>query len=226
MRLLINDIESVGLNPPAPPASGVVEVAYAEIDPVTLELTNEFVSRVNPGCSIDPGASEIHGIYEKDIVDSPSLGEVFNIVGPTISIGHNTSFDIKFLSPYYDNLAGSLCTLALARQYVKDSPNHKLGTLADHLGLKKGVAHSALGDVHTTHELLKWLVHKSGRTLLEHVAAARKPKVIHSMPYGKHKGTRVMDLPTGYLVWLLSVEIDPDLRYAATKAAQVRGIPT
>lgn len=224
MRYLLNDTETVGLNPPGLPASGVVEVAWAEIDPNTLAITNEFVSRVNPGCPIDPRASEVHGIYEIDVMDAPDLREVFDIKGPTISIGHNTSFDCKFLADGYENLVGSLCTLALARQYVKDSPNHKLGTLADHLGLKKGTAHSALGDVHTTHSLLTYLVEKSGRTLTELIAAARKPKIVHTITFGKYRGQQVSQLPLSYIHWFLGQgDIDQDLRYSLEQALKLRG---
>lgn len=222
MNYLVNDVESVGLNPPAAPASGVVEVAWALIDPISLLVTDEFVSLVNPGCEIAPQASAIHGIYEHHLVDAKPLEEVFAIKGPTVSIGHNTSFDLKFLAPHYENLVGSLCTLSLARQYVKGSANHKLGTLADHLGLKKGVAHSAMGDVHTTVELLRYLVNESGRTLEQLVAAARKPKIIHQMPFGKHKGMMVMDLPLSYVRWFLEQEIDHDLRKSLEQTLKVR----
>lgn len=44
----IVDTETVGLKKPAE-ASGVVSVAYLKINPVTLEITDEFYSLVNPG---------------------------------------------------------------------------------------------------------------------------------------------------------------------------------
>ena len=222
MIYLVNDTETVGLHPPALPGSGVVEVAWATIDPVTLEITDEFCARVNPGCLIDPRASEVHGIYDADVADCPPLSEVFAPKGPTVSIGHNTPFDIKFLSPHYENLVGSLCTLSLARQYIKGSENHKLGTLVKHLGLKGGPAHSALGDVHSTVQLLRVLVDMAGRDLQTLVAAARKPKQIHSMPFGSHKGKPLMELPTAYVEWFLEREIDQDLRLSLETVIRVR----
>lgn len=218
----MNDTETIGLNPPAQPASGVVEVAWARIDAMTLEIVDEFVSRVNPGCEIDPRASAVHGIYAADIVNEKSLAELFNPKGATVSIGHNTSFDIKFLSPYYENLSGSLCTLALARQYIKDSPNHKLGTLVQHLGLTGGKAHSALGDVHSTVQLLKVLVDKAGRDLPTLVAAARRPKQILVMPFGKFKGQQILTLPLWYVSWFLEQEIDEDLRLSLKTSLKTR----
>ena len=222
MNYWITDTETVGLNPPAQPASGVVEVAWASIDPITLEITDQFVSRVNPGCPIDPRASAVHGISDADVADCQTLGEVFKPKGPTVNCGHNSAFDVKFLSPYYENLAGSLCTLALARQYIKDAPNHKLGTLVQHLGLAGGKAHSALGDVHSTIQLLRVLVDKAGRDLPTLVAAARKPKIIHIMPFGKYRGQSVLTLPKDYVVWFLGQDVDQDLRLSLTNSLKTK----
>ena len=214
MRFLVTDTETVGLHPPKQPASGVVEVAYLDVDMDTLELKGEFCSRVNPGCEIHPKASEVHGIYDADVQHSPALGEVFNFKDAVLNAGHNSAFDIKFLAPYYENLAGSLCTLALARQYVPDSPNHKLGTLIDYLGLPKGKAHNALADCHMTLALLRYIVEKSGRSLSAHISAARKPKILHTMPFGKFKGAKLATLPKWYIDYFADKEIDQDLRYS------------
>ena len=222
MRFIISDTETTGLHPPAAPASGVVEVAYLEVDMDTLEVKNEMYSRVNPGCAIHPDASKVHGISDFDVADSPKLEEVYHFDAPVIHAGHNCSFDLKFLSGRYDNLVGSLCTLALARQYIKDSPNHKLGTLVDHLGLPKGNAHNALADCHMTLHLLRHIVDKSGRSLQAHIAAARKPKVVMVMPFGKYKGQMIATLPRWYIDYFKDKEIDPDLRYSLDKALKMR----
>jgi DNA polymerase III epsilon subunit-like protein len=115
MKFLISDVESVGLHPPPAPASGVVEAAYLELDMDTLEITNEVYSRVNPGCPIHPEASKVHGIYAEDVTDSPCLEDVYYIPDPAVHCGHSAQFDLKFLATRYDNLVGSLCTLALSR---------------------------------------------------------------------------------------------------------------
>lgn len=159
-------------------------------------------------------------------------GKVYCLTTPTgaflvrragvVWVTGNCSFDIKFLAPHYENLVGSLCTLSLARQYIKGSENHKLGTLVKHLGLKGGPAHSALGDVHSTVQLLRVLVDMAGRDLQTLVAAARKPKQIHSMPFGSHKGKPLMELPTAYVEWFLEREIDQDLRLSLETVIRVR----
>jgi DNA polymerase III epsilon subunit-like protein len=221
-RLLLNDTETVGLNPPPAPASGVVEVAYLEIDEVTLAVKDEFYSRINPGCEIHPEASKVHGIYAHDVEDAPTLGQVFNPKEAVTSIGHNTSFDIKFLAPHYDNLAGQLCTLALARQYYPEAPNHKLGTLIEFLGLPKRDAHNALADCYMTHSLLMAIVEKSGRPLSAHLKAATKPKNVLKMPFGKFKGQPIFTLPEWYIAYFDDKEVHPDLRYSFDQARKAR----
>ena len=222
MKFLISDVESTGLHPPPAPASGVVEVAYLELDMNTLEITNEVYSRVNPGCLIHPEASKVHGIFDADVVDAPKLEDVYHIPEAAIHSGHNSNFDLKFLATRYDNLVGSLCTLALARQYIHDSPNHKLGTLVDHLGLPKGNAHNALADCHMTRHLLIHIIEKSGRDLKAHIAAARKPKILHVLPFGKYKGQKIATLPRWYIDYFADKEIDPDLRYSFDQALKMR----
>ena len=222
MKFLICDVESAGLHPPPAPASGVVEVAYLELDMNTLEILDEGYSRVQPGCPIHPEASKVHGISDADVIHAPKLGEVYKFEDAVIHSGHNAPFDLKFLAGQYDNLIGSLCTLALARQYIHDSPNHKLGTLVDHLGLQKGQAHSALADCHMTRHLLIHIIEKSGRDLKAHIAAARKPKVVMQMPFGKYKGQKIATLPRWYIDYFADKEIDPDLRYSFDQALKMR----
>ena len=222
MRFLISDTETVGLNPPPAPASGVVEVAYLELDMNTLEILDEGYSRVQPGCLIHPEASKVHGITDADVIHAPKLGEVYKFEDAVIHSGHSAAFDLKFLAGQYDNLIGSLCTLALARQYIHDSPNHKLGTLVDHLGLQKGQAHNALADCHMTRHLLIHIIEKSGRDLKAHIAAARKPKVVMQMPFGKYKGQKIATLPRWYIDYFADKEIDPDLRYSFDQALKMR----
>ena len=222
VKFIISDTETVGLNPPPAPASGVVEVAYLELDMNTLEILDEGYSRVQPGCLIHPEASKVHGISDADVIHAPKLGEVYKFEDAVIHSGHSAAFDLKFLAGQYDNLIGSLCTLALARQYIHDSPNHKLGTLVDHLGLQKGQAHNALADCHMTRHLLIHIIEKSGRDLKAHIAAARKPKILHVLPFGKYKGQKIATLPRWYIDYFADKEIDPDLRYSFDQALKMR----
>jgi exodeoxyribonuclease X len=219
----IVDVESAGLRKPHD-ASGVVSVAYLKIDANTLEVTDEFYSLVNPGCKIESGAQAVHGLSDKDVAGKPLLHEVFKIEDPTVAIGHNQSFDAKFLDEHYTNKVGAYCTLSGARAYYKQAPNHKLQTLADYLDLKRGEAHNALGDCYTTLSLLRRIVQDSGRDLVQLVKAAAKPKQVHVMPFGAYKGIAIGKLPTHYIKWFDGKEIDTDLRYSFDTELKVRSL--
>jgi len=224
MKYIIADTETIGLQPPPQPNSGVVQVAWVEICPSTIEELGEVnCELVNPGVPIHPEASKVHGIFDKDVKNKPTLEKVFNPKEPVVLICHNFLFDRKFLYPYIENLAGELCTLNLARLLVRGADNHKLQTLADYLNLEKGKAHDAGGDVATTHSLLKYLVKMSGRALPALVDAARVPKNYAVMPFGKHKGVALGNLPMSYVKWFLDQEIDKDLRYSLEQQIKIRG---
>jgi hypothetical protein len=73
-----------------------------------------------------------------------------------------------------------------------------------------------------TRHLLIYLIEKSGRSLQAHIAAARKPKVIMTMPFGRFKGQRIATLPKWYIDFFADKEIDPDLRYSFDQALKMR----
>lgn len=215
----ILDTETTGLKSP----SGVVEYAGIRIDPLTLEVLEEHSSLCNPGMPIEAGASAIHGLTDMDVMDAPKLEDVFAPKGSVVAIAHNWPYDRRYLSQHIDNLVGELCTLNLARQYINDSLNHKLGTLAAHLNIPTGTAHRAAGDVITTLGLLRVLVEKSGRSLESLTKASAKPKIMHTMPFGKHKGLAFTALPASYIRWFLEQEdIDKDLKLSFEMALKVK----
>jgi DNA polymerase III epsilon subunit-like protein len=221
MKYYVVDTETCGLNPPAPPGSGVVQVAWAEICPTTLEILDVQSHLVNPQAPIHPEAAKVHGYTNADVDHLKPLEYSYAPVGPTVLICHNYPFDSKFLARYTENLAGKLCTLELARHLVRDSKNHKLATLAEHFKLEAGKAHDAGGDVRTTVQLLRILVEMSGRTLTQ-LVAANKAKNFHVMPFGKYKGFTLDKLPLGYLKWFIDQEIDGDLRYTLQQQLSIR----
>lgn len=215
------DTETTGLLQPEPPASGVVEVGALQIHPETLEVISEGSARVNPGCPIEPGASNIHGIYDQDVVDCPKLGDVWGSDEPIIMGGHNHPYDEKYLLPYV-KVAGNFCTLALSRQWLRGPPNYKLQTLREYFNLPGGEAHSALGDCYSTLALLHLIVRESNKSLMELVQLAGVPRMVHVMPYGMHKGKSIHELPLPYVYWFLQQNIDANLRYSLNHTWEMR----
>lgn len=225
MRFFVADTETIGLNPPKNGASGVVQVAHVEIDPETnLQKGELFSALCNPGAPIAEGASKVHGIYEDDIKDKPPLNEVLKLDGPIVLICHNAPFDLKFMGSSVENIVGSVCTLALSRQHYPNAPNHKLTTMVDFLGLEKGKAHDAGGDVFMCLQLLQHLLAKMApRTLHQLVASNEQPKMLSIVPFGAHKGKSFVDMPRSYLEWVIANDFHQDMKYTAERILLTKG---
>jgi DNA polymerase III epsilon subunit-like protein len=160
-QLVVIDCESTGLTDPI----GVVEFAAIFLSP-DLKVTHEYSVLVNPGRLIEPGAEAIHGISDNEVAHAPGLVEALSPLAdcPIVAIGHNVAFDLRLVDAHLD-IVGNLCTLALSRQYVLDSPNHKLATLKEFCSLPERGSHRALDDAHTSLELLRWISKNTTWTL-------------------------------------------------------------
>lgn len=216
---IVADVETSGLKPTA----RVVEVAFRIIDE-DLNILEDHYSLIDPQCPIEPGASGVHGITNKDVMYSPTMEEFFGVTAPpcygskipgcVILIAHNAAFDHRFLAPWFERDGGTICTLRLAKRYFPDSDNHKLQTLRYYLGLDAGDAHSADGDVRACYALLKKIIEVSGKSLPELVVASNEPQFIHTCPLPKYRGIPTVQVPADYMRWCLqNLSLDSDLAY-------------
>ncbi len=213
------DFETTGLTPPI----GAVEFAYVLINEA-MEVISEACTLVNPKREIEPGAQAVHGISAEDLVGAPTLEEAIRPLQgtPIVLIAHNLPFDIKIAGPHLD-VVGEVCTLALSRQYLRGTPdrpllNHKLTTVRDFLGLPNYEAHRALGDTHTSLNVLRRILHDHGLTLDKIIKRQAKPRLLHTMPFGKHAGMVLSQVPLEYRRWLLGAgNLDKDLAYSLRK---------
>jgi DNA polymerase III epsilon subunit-like protein len=205
--LYILDTETASLK------GGVVELAFLRVND-SLEVLDEFVSHVDPECEIDPRAQEVHGITAEMVKGKPTLAEVAKLLPQTIDmIAHNAHFDKRMISPVIP-VASMLCTLKLARAYIKGTTNFKLETLQAELALPKQTSHSALGDVHTVRDLLLYMVDKRLIDLPALLVKSKNVEVVHTMPFGKHQGKLLTNLPASYRDWLLEQELEPSLKFS------------
>lgn len=115
-----------------------------------------FSQLVNPGCSIPAEASEVNHITDRMVKNCPTIDVVLlefrDFVGDApVLAAHNVKFDADFLVA-----AAQKCnilinfkffdTLALARYIWPNLSDHKLGTVAAHVGYNQQEAHRALDD--------------------------------------------------------------------------------
>lgn len=207
------DTETTGLAPPI----RACEIAWLLIDE-DMNLLEENCHLTDPQQAIDPGAEKIHGISWDSVKGFPSNAEICShIPQPVVWIGHNNSYDVRVIGEHV-MFNAELCTLALSRRWVKGTTNHKLGTLQSELGLPEQKLHSALGDCHTTLALLRHISKLSGRNLPQLVDLEREPKMLQTMPFGKHRGKMFHQIPSGYKDWLLDQsDLHKDIRYTLEK---------
>lgn len=222
MKYLLLDTETVGLNPPVSGGSGVVQIAWLELDS-DGELLSKHSHLVNPQAPIHREATKVHGITEAMVANAPTLDEVFQPLGACTQISHNAVFDLRFVGNCYENLAGSICTLELARYVWPKAPNHKLVTLTDYLGLGQFKAHDALGDVLATYELLKRIKHIMNKDMQGLLSFCSKPKILYNMPFGMYKGTSMTKVPMEYIRYFDNKEVDKNLRAAFDQQIKLRG---
>ncbi len=221
MSALILDTETHDLN------GYPIEIAYApcsfEQGVLVInqgEVFDEYFSCPEP---IALGALATHHILEADIAEKPSFDTFKMPQDVQYLIGHNIDYDIKAIQKCQpDFTVKGICTLALCRMVWPELP-HTLSAMYYHVMddlelARKHLrhAHNAKADIYFTGVILKTLVEQLGikdmNSLFIMSETARIPKYI---TFGKHKGTAIKDLDSGYVSWLLKQpDLDPYLRKA------------
>lgn len=221
MSALILDTETHDLN------GYPIEIAYApcsfEQGVLVInqgEVFDEYFSCPEP---IALGALATHHILETDIAEKPSFDTFKMPQDVQYLIGHNIDYDIKAIQKCQpDFTVKCICTLALCRMVWPELP-HTLSAMYYHVMddlelARKHLrhAHNAKADIYFTGVILKTLVEQLGikdmNSLFIMSETARIPKYI---TFGKHKGTAIKDLDSGYVSWLLKQpDLDPYLRKA------------
>ena len=222
--ILVADTETTGLGSDA----GVVEYAHAvcrliEIDGnEQLEIVSEENSLINPGHPIPVQASNVHGITDDMVADQPALGQYLAQVfadkpDNIMMIGHNfITYDWKYLRDHFPRPPVLGCTLTAARKFL-DLPNNKLETIYEQTGGPAESAHRAPADVRMTVHIINHML-KSVSWAMLHEALTTRPPL--KMPFGKHKGKLVSELPRDYIEWALAnmTGLRDELREAMEKA--------
>ena len=161
--LAVVDVETTGLKPQA--GDRVCEIAVLRVDPGVKPRL--WVSLVNPGRPISPGARAVNGIADHQVADAPPFGtliaEINAALDGAVPVAHNARFDLGFLRAEYRR-AGTwfptmpaLDTLALARGCFR-FPRNGLDAVAHSLGVPTRGLHRAAGDVWATYRVLQRMI--------------------------------------------------------------------
>ncbi len=144
----------------------------------------------------------------------------------TVFIAHNASFDIDMLKREGIVVPKFICTMKVARSFDEkgDFEKTSLQYLRYFLDVEvpDARAHDAAGDVAVLEvvfsKLLTLMVEKTGLhgdALLNHlIEISVMPSLIRKMPFGKHRGVMMSEIPMDYLEWLLTTTLEPDMKFS------------
>ncbi|THD67794.1 exonuclease [Robertkochia marina] len=177
---------------------GITEIAIYRFD--GHEITDQFISLVNPEKEIQPFVVKLTGINNKMLRSAPKFYEVakriVEITEGCILVAHNAQFDYRILQTEfrrlgYDFQRESLCTVELSQKLMPDQPSYSLGKLVRSLGIPVSDRHRANGDAQATLKLFKILLNKDKskeimsntvRTATTGVLSQRLLDIVDAMP--------------------------------------------
>ena len=204
-RMIVLDFETTGLQPGYRP----VEIAWLEFDSL-YKVSQSVTSLIDPQIPIEPGAQRVHGISSEMLAGMPTLEEFLQgehadkfADEHVLVVAHNAAFDLPMFAPFCKK-ATSLCTMRLAQALYPTAENHKLQTLASMFAVDVEPTHRAMADVGACFELLRTIAKKEDKSIDELFVVASYTSPESLMPFGKHKGKMIKDLPSDYVAWLTS----------------------
>lgn len=214
MNAVIFDTETTGLVDPV-----IVEVGLVRLTSLRpLEWSEGVAARFNPGKPIALGAMATHHITDEDVADCPPASEFALPAGTEYVIGHNVDYDVQAIG---NPPVKRICTLALCRKMWPEADSHSLTAMLYLLDRERArgqarEAHAAITDVLFCGVILDAILKRLDVPTLEELhhlsEIARVPDI---MPFGKHKGMRIADMPPDYKRCLLGQpDVDPYLRQA------------
>ena len=179
--LVVLDVETTGFTPRG---NDIIEVSAIKYD-VGFHPVSCFTTLLKSRNPIPAEASAINHITDDMIADCPPFSSVARSLSEYISgcniVGHNVSFDLKFLFVCGADLPSGVKyfdTLQLAQKTLKkygnkkfdhhtgtyvecedyDVENYKLETLCEYYSIYRNEAHRSLSDSYATGMLLKKLI--------------------------------------------------------------------
>ena len=149
------DFETTGLDPYN---DKIIEVAAIRFK--DGEISDKFVSLINPELEISPLITDITGISNKMVRSAPTeeviIDDFLDFLGDDPLVAHNIHFDERFLSQLCERLGREegnnlkYDTLQLGRSLFFDLPVFNLSALSEYFGLSSDGAHRAENDTVNT----------------------------------------------------------------------------
>lgn len=240
--LIFFDLETTGTNINT---DRIVEICYLKVHPNGNEEAKTM--RINPEMHIPEASSEIHGIYDEDVADSPTFKDVAkdiakDIEGCDIAGFNSNRFDVPVLVEEFLRVG---IDIDLAKRKFIDVQviYHKLEqrTLSAaykfYCGKNLEDAHSAEADTRATYEVLKAQLDKYPDALtndinfLSEYSSYSKNvdfagRIIYDnngveiFNFGKYKGypvSEVLHRDPGYFGWIMNGDFTLNTKNVLTK---------
>jgi len=227
-ELVVVDLETTGTDP--------AHDAITEIGAVRLrggEVLGEFRSFVDPERPIPAYIASLTGISDATVAGAPRIQAVLpmflDFAHDAALVAHNARFDVSFLRAQTARIGLGwpdpqvLDTLLLARQvFGRDEVrDHKLSTLAAHVGASVAPDHRALSDARATVDVLHAIIERLGphrAGTLEDLASAHRTVA----PVQLRKRHLAADVPSGPGVYQFLGEEDQVLYVGTSRDLRTR----
>jgi len=176
-----------------------------------------------PPQPIPSEVSAVTYISNRMVSNKPSFEDDFETIERLLNekpflVAHNAFYDERVLKEHRVNHSPIICTMRMAKKLYESDPNIKaynLSYLRYALDLPIDddvIAHRADQDAYVTSILFEHLVKyaieqwhvKADENIGEQIIGwLEEPIIIHTMPFGKHKGQKMQDVPLSYWQWAL-----------------------
>ncbi len=203
-RAIYYDTETTGTRPGK---DRIIEIAA--FDPVQEK---SFCTFTHPECSIPAESTAISGITDEMVTGAPLIRDALSSFlqfcpADVILIAHNNdAFDKLFLEAEFQRAGIKMPqwtfidTLKWSRKYRSDLPRHSLQFLREVYGIQANQAHRALDDCMVLHGVFSRMIDDlSWDAVID--LLSKTPKIVR-MPFGKHAGKLLAEVPKDYVAWL------------------------
>ncbi|MEK9603551.1 MAG: exonuclease domain-containing protein [Flavobacteriaceae bacterium] len=204
---------------------GITEIAIYQHN--GQQVTDQFISLVNPERAIQPFVEKLTGINSKMLRSAPRFFEVakriIEITENCLIVAHNADFDYRILRTEFKRLGynyerNSLCTVALSQQLLPEMESHRLGKLVRSLGIPISDRHRAQGDAQATVKLFELLLEKdSNKEILK-----SQIRALHTHQVPSKYLSIIDELPTATGVYYLHNAVGDILYIGKSKNIQKR----
>lgn len=204
MKPILYDTETTGVKPGK---DRIIEIAA--YDP-THE--RKFCTFTNPECPIPSESTAITGITDEMVKEAPLIKEALHSFvefcqGDVVLIAHNNdAFDKLFLEFEFERAKIPMPqwvfidSLKWSRKYRSDLPRHSLQFLREAYGIEANQAHRALDDVIVLHQVFSRMTDDLDMNTI--FKLLNQSGGIQRMPFGKHAGKLLEEVPKEYVKWL------------------------